>query len=93
MIKHAHFKRPIWSQIHRVAQDKFAPGSTYGDIQPPNDKLGDGVKLRVTYEPMMASVMSTFEGYNESLVVVEGWDTYAELKGFEDKWFAFGGEH
>jgi alpha 1,2-mannosyltransferase len=37
--------------------------------------------------------MSTFEGYNESLVVVEGWDTYAELKGFEDKWFAFGGEH
>jgi alpha 1,2-mannosyltransferase len=93
LIKHAHFKRPIWSQIHRVAQDKFAAGSTYGDIQPPNDKLGDGVKLRVTYEPMMASSMTTFEGYNESLVVVEGWDTYAELKGFEDKWFALGGEH
>jgi hypothetical protein len=93
LIKHAHFNRPIWAQIHRVAQDKFAAGSSYGDIQPPNDKLGDGVKLRVTYEPMMASTMSTFEGYNESLVAVERWDTYAELKGFEDKWFAFGGEH
>jgi alpha 1,2-mannosyltransferase len=93
LIKHAHFNRPIWARIHRAAQDKFAPGSTYGDMQPPNDKLGDGVKLRVTYEPMMATVMSTFEGYNESLVAVEGWDTYAELKGFEDKWFAFGGEH
>jgi len=93
LIKHAHFSRPLWSRVHRVAQDKFAAESTYGDIHPPNDKLGDGVKLRVTYEPMMASTMSTFEGYDEALVVVEDWDSYAELKGFEEKWFRFGGTH
>jgi alpha 1,2-mannosyltransferase len=93
LIKHAHFSRPLWSRIHRVAQDKFAAESTYGDIHAPNDKLGDGVKLRVTYTPMMASTMSTFEGYDEALVVVEDWDAYAELKGFEEKWFEFGGEH
>jgi hypothetical protein len=93
LIKHAKFRRPLWSRIHRAAQDKFAAESTYGDIHPPNDKLGDGVKLRVTYEPMMSTVMSTFEGYDEGLVVVEDWDTYEELKGFEEKWFGFGGVH
>lgn len=93
LIKHAKFRRPLWSRIHRAAQDKFAAESTYGDIHPPNDKLGDGVKLRVTYNPMMSTIMSSFEGYDEGLVVVEDWDTYEELKGFEEKWFGFGGVH
>jgi alpha 1,2-mannosyltransferase len=93
LIKHAKFRRPLWSRIHRAAHDKFAGDSTYGNIEPPNDKLGDGVKLRVTYKPMMSTVMSTFEGYDEGLVVVEDWDSYEELKGFEDKWFEFGGVH
>ena len=93
LIKHAQFDRPLWSKIHRAAQDKFTAGSTYGDVQPPNDALGTGVKLRVVYEPMMSSVMSTYEGYDEKLVVVEDWDSYEELKGFEEKWFGFGGVH
>jgi hypothetical protein len=74
-------------------QDRFAAETTYGDINPPNDALGDGVKLRVTYTPMMSTVMSTFEGYDEGSVVVEDWDSYEELKGFEEKWYGFGGVH
>jgi len=93
LIKHAHFNRPLWSKIHRAAQDQFTVGSTYGDVQPPNDALGNGVKLRVVYEPMMSSVMNTFEGYDDKLVVVEDWNSYEELKGFEEKWFGFGGVH
>jgi alpha 1,2-mannosyltransferase len=93
LIKHARFSRPLWSRIHRIAEDKFSAESTYGDIHPPNNKLGDGVKLRVTYTPMMSTTLSTFEGYDEALVIVEDWDAYEELKGFEDKWFGFGGEH
>jgi alpha 1,2-mannosyltransferase len=93
LIKHAHFTRPLWSRIHRAMQDRFAAETTYGDINPPNDALGDGVKLRVTYTPMMSTVMSTFEGYDEGSVVVEDWDSYEELKGFEEKWYGFGGVH
>ncbi|KAE9366085.1 glycosyltransferase family 71 protein [Stipitochalara longipes BDJ] len=93
LIKHARFQRPLWSRIHRAAQDKFAAESTYGNSQPPNDALGNGVKLRVVYQPMMSTVMSTFEGYNEASVVVEDWNSYEELKGFEEKWFGFGGVH
>jgi alpha 1,2-mannosyltransferase len=93
LIKHAHFTRPLWSRIHRAAQDRFAAKSTYGDINPPNDALGDGVKVRVTYTPIMSTIMSTFEGYDEGSVVVEDWDSYEELKGFEEKWYGFGGVH
>ncbi len=93
LIKHASFSRPLWSRIHRVANDKFAAGTTYGNIEPPNDRLGDGVKLRVTYTPMMSSIMSAFEGYGDEVVSVEDWDSYEELKGFEEKWFEFGGKH
>jgi hypothetical protein len=93
LIKHAQFERPLWARIHRAAQDKFAGESTYGDVHPPNDGLGNGVKLRVVYQPMMSTVMSTFDGYDEAAVVVENWDSFEELKGFEDRWFGFGGVH
>jgi alpha 1,2-mannosyltransferase len=93
LIKHAKFSRPLWSRIHRVENDKFAAGTTYGNIDPPNDRLGNGVKLRVTHEPMMSTVMSAFEGYGDEVVAVEDWDSYDELKGYEEKWFQFGGQH
>lgn len=93
LIKHARFSHPLWSRIHRVANDKFAAGTTYGNIDPPNERLGDGVKLRVTHTPMMSSIMSAFDGYGDEVVAVEDWDFYDELKGFEEKWFEFGGKH
>lgn len=93
LIKHAHFGRPLWTRIQRAAQDKFVAGSTYGSIDPPNDKVGDGVKLDVSSTPRMATTMTSFEGYDESSFVIEDWDSYEELKGFEEKWFGFGGVH
>ena len=41
----------------------------------------------------MSTVMSAFEGYGDEVVAVEDWDFYEELKGFEEKWFQFGGQH
>ncbi|KAG0650813.1 hypothetical protein D0Z07_2671 [Hyphodiscus hymeniophilus] len=93
LIKHGKFPRPLWRKIHRAAKDRFEGTSTYGNIDPPNDKLGVGVKLRVEQAPRIETFMETFEGYNESLVVVEDWDAYEELEGFEEKWFEFGGVH
>jgi alpha 1,2-mannosyltransferase len=93
LIKHAHFQRPLWAQIHRVAKDSFEVGTTYGDVSPPNNKIGEGVKLVVSSTPRMITTMSAFEGYDESVVAVDEWDMYEELKGFEEKWFAFGGQH
>lgn len=93
LIKHARFPRPLWERIHRVGDDKYKGTSTYGSVDPPNDQLGNGVKLHVDSTPRMVTTMETFEGYNRSLVVVEGWDTYEELRGFEEKWFGFGGVH
>ncbi|KUJ10285.1 uncharacterized protein LY89DRAFT_626740 [Mollisia scopiformis] len=93
LIKHAKFPRPLWARIHRVAQDTFQAGTTYGDIASPNNKLGEGVKLHVSSTPRMISTMSAFEGYDEGVVAVEDWDLYEELRGFEEKWFGFGGVH
>jgi hypothetical protein len=91
LIKHATFDRPLWSRIQRVAEDKFAPGHTYGSIVAPNDKVGDGVKLDVNFEPKMSTIMTPFDGISDSAVIIEDWDSYEELKGFEEKWFGFGG--
>ncbi|QSZ28604.1 hypothetical protein DSL72_003103 [Monilinia vaccinii-corymbosi] len=93
LIKHSKFDRPLWSQVHRIREDTFKEGTTYGNIDSPNDRVGEGVKLDVTDNPRLISTMSTFEGYDEGLVVVEDWDSYEELKGFEEKWFGFGGVH
>ncbi|KAL3428510.1 glycosyltransferase family 71 protein [Phlyctema vagabunda] len=93
LIKHARFNRPLWAQIHRAAKDKYEAGTTYGSIEAPNDKIGEGVMLQVASTPRMVSSMSSFEGYDQSLVAVEDWDTYEELKGFEEKWFGFGAVH
>lgn len=93
LIKHSRFPRPLWQTIHRAAEDRYEGSSTYGSIDPPNDKLGDGVKLHVDQEPRLVTTMVTFAGYDEALVVVEDWDAYEELRGFEEKWFEFGGEH
>ncbi|RDW71031.1 hypothetical protein BP6252_07594 [Coleophoma cylindrospora] len=93
LVKHAHFGKPLWSRIQRVAQDKFAPGTTYGNIDPPNDKVGDGVKLHVSSTPRMSTTMTAFEGYEESVFVIEDWNMYEELRDFEQKWFGFGGVH
>jgi hypothetical protein len=35
--------------------------------------------------------LEAFEGYDQSLVIVEEWDEYEELKGFEEKRFRLGG--
>ncbi|ESZ93588.1 glycosyltransferase family 71 protein [Sclerotinia borealis F-4128] len=93
LIKHSHFDRPIWSQVHRIRDDLFKEGTTFGNIDSPNDKIGDGVKLDVAVNPRLITSLSTFEGYDEGLIAVEDWDSYEELKGFEDKWFGFGGVH
>jgi alpha 1,2-mannosyltransferase len=93
LIKHGQFPRPLWERIQRVAKDRYAGTSTYGSIDPPNEKLGEGVRLRVDQAPQMVSTMEVMEGYNKTLVVVEEWDAYEELKGFEEKWFGFGGVH
>lgn len=93
LIKHTKFDRPLWQTIHRVAHDRFEGATTYGNIEAPNDKLGDGVKLHVDSTPNMKTTMGAFEGYDDALVVVEEWNAYNELKGFEEKWFGFGGVH
>ncbi len=93
LIKHGKFPRPLWAKIHRAAQDRFEGTSTYGSIDPPNDDLGRGVRVRVDQEPKLVSTMEVFEGFNEGLVVVEDWDAYEELRGFEEKWFRLGGQH
>ena len=96
LIKHSRFPpRPLWAKIHRVKNDKFGGTSTYGSIDEANAKLGDGVRLRVDAAPKMVSTMEPIEGYDneDRLVVVEDWDTYEELRGFEEKWFGFGGVH
>ncbi|OWO97774.1 hypothetical protein B2J93_8885 [Marssonina coronariae] len=92
LIKHGHFRRPLWKRITRAAYDRFE-GGTYGNIDPPNDMLGKGVKLRVDPKPRMETTMEPFEGYDKALVVVEDWDSYEELRGFEDRWFELGGVH
>lgn len=51
------------------------------------------MKLDVVDNPRIISFMSTFEGYDDDLVVVEDWDSYGELKGFEEKWWEAGGVH
>ncbi|KAI9643170.1 hypothetical protein NHQ30_007786 [Ciborinia camelliae] len=93
LIKHSPFQRPLWSQVHRIRNDRFKEGTTYGNVDSPNDKLGDGVKVDVASNPKLVSAMSTFEGYDQSLVIIEEWDSYEELKGFEEKWYGFGGVH
>jgi alpha 1,2-mannosyltransferase len=93
LIKHTHFSRPLWGRVQRVAQDRYEDATTYGSILPANKKLGEGVKLRVDQEPKLVTAMEVFEGYDEALVVVEEWDAYEELRGFEEKWFGFGGVH
>lgn len=93
LIKHARFPRPLWQTIHRARDDKYTGTSTYGSVRPPNDHLGNGVKLHVDSTPRMVTTMEAFEGYNKTLVVVERWDMYEELKGFEERWFEFGGAH
>ena len=93
LIKHGKFSRPLWKTIYRAAQDRYQGTSTYGNIDPPNDKLGEGIKLRVEQAPKIETFMETFEGYDEALVVVEEWDMYDELQGFEEKWFELGGVH
>ena len=96
LIKHSRFPpRPLWAKIHRVKNDKFEGSSTYGSIDEANTKLGDGVRLTVDSAPKMVSTMEPIEGYDieNRSVVVEDWDTYEELRGFEEKWFGFGGVH
>ncbi|KAG4026531.1 hypothetical protein MFRU_039g00090 [Monilinia fructicola] len=93
LIKHSNFERPLWSQVHRILHDSFKEGTTYGNIESPNDKIGEGVKLDVAVNPRLITTMSTFKGYDGDLVAVEDWDSYEELKGFEEKWFGFGGVH
>jgi alpha 1,2-mannosyltransferase len=93
LIKHGKFPLPLWQKIHRVAEDRYKGTSTYGNIDPPNGKLGEGVKLRVDQAPRIVTTMEVFEGYGEDLVIVEEWDSYEELRGFEEKWFGFGGAH
>ncbi|KAK2629036.1 hypothetical protein QTJ16_002139 [Diplocarpon rosae] len=92
LIKHGRFPRPLWKKITRAANDRFERG-TYGNINPPNDLLGKGVKIRVDQQPRMQTIMEPFEGYDKALVVVEDWDAYEELRGFEDRWFGLGGVH
>ncbi|KAF7934114.1 uncharacterized protein EAE97_008474 [Botrytis byssoidea] len=93
LIKHSHFQKPLWAQVHRIRDDSFKEGTTYGNIDSPNEKIGEGIKLDVAVNPRLVTSMSTFDGYAEDLVVVEDWDSYDELKGFEEKWFGFGGVH
>jgi alpha 1,2-mannosyltransferase len=93
LLKHTPFQRPLWSSIHHAANDKYAAGTTYGNIDPPNDRIGDGVKLVVAPWPNMATEMSAIDGYDNTTVVVESWNTYEYLNGFEEKWFGLGGEH
>jgi alpha 1,2-mannosyltransferase len=93
LIKHGHFPRPLWQRIHRAVQDTYEGTSTYGSIDTPNENLGEGVKLRVDQAPNIVTTMEAFEGYDEALVIVEEWNAYEELRGFEEKWFGFGGEH
>ncbi len=94
LIKHARFPRPLWQRIQRLANDSSAGASRYGSIAPPNEKLGAGVRVRVDPAPKMVATMEAMEGYDDgALVTVEEWDAYEELRGFEEKWFAFGGVH
>ena len=93
LIKHGKFPRPLWQKIHRAAKDGFEGTTTYGSVEPPNDMLGEGVKLRVEQAPRIETFMEPLEGFNDTLVVVEDWDTYEELRGFEEKWFRLGGVH
>ncbi len=97
LIKHSRFwQRPLWSRIHRARDDKFQDGTTYGDMggeNGGNEKVGNGVKVVVDSDPRLVTSMSAFEGYEKESVVVEEWDTYEELRGFEEKWFGFGGVH
>ncbi|CZR65215.1 probable MNN2-type II membrane protein [Phialocephala subalpina] len=94
LIKHSQFtQRPLWKTIHRAANDKFVNGKTYGSVEKPNDRLGLGVSLHVDPTPRMVTIMKAMEGYDAGVVVVEEWDKYEELRGFEEKWFGFGGVH
>lgn len=94
LIKHSTFvQRPLWKTIHRVSNDKFVKGSTYGSVKKPNDRLGLGVRLHVDPTPRMVSVMEAMEGFDKGVVVVEEWEKYEELRGFEERWFKFGGVH
>jgi len=93
LIKHGRFPRPLWKRVHRAANDRYQGTSTYGNIDTPNEKLGEGVKVRVDQAPKIVTTMETFEGYDEALVILEEWDAYEELRGFEEKWFEFGGVH
>jgi alpha 1,2-mannosyltransferase len=93
LIKHGKFPRPLWQKIHRATNDAFEGKTTYGNIDPPNTKIGEGLKFRVDQAPRIETFVEPFEGYDESLVTVEDWDTYEELRGFEEKWFEFGGVH
>ncbi|PQE22570.1 glycosyltransferase family 71 protein [Rutstroemia sp. NJR-2017a BVV2] len=93
LIKHGSFPKPLWTRIHRATNDRYVEGTTYGNIEPPNDRIGEGVKLHVFADPKLVTEMSVFEGFDQGLVTVDDWDSYEELKGFEEKWFAFGGVH
>lgn len=45
LIKYSHFERSIWSQILRILDDTYQQGTTYGNIDSPNDKIGEGVAV------------------------------------------------
>lgn len=94
LIKHSQFRKPLWTKIHTAKNDKFQKGTTYGSIEGANAQVGDGTELRVVYDPGMVTKMTPFEGFvEENAVVREDWDSYEELRGFEEKWFRFGGAH
>lgn len=93
LIKHGTFRRPLWARIHRATSDRYVEGTTYGDIESPNDMIGEGVKSEVLFGNRMEVTLTPYSGYDAGVVTDEDWNSYEELKGFEDKWFGFGGRH
>lgn len=91
LIKHSTFsQRPLWSRIHRAKEDVLKEGSTDKDWVE-NSKVGEGVRVFVGSNPRLVTEMNTFKGYDAEKVVVEDWDSYEELRGFEERWRKFGG--
>lgn len=93
LIKHSQFGRPLWTRIHSAERDRFVEGTTYGSVEGGNSNVGDGTEIRVVYDPGMVTKLTAFEGWGDEVVRREEWDSYEELRGFEEKWFRFGGVH